>query len=163
MKRIFTFIAAATLAVSLSLPVRAQMTINAPAGWTAQTRAKGATTFTPPDLAAGEIYSTTVYDSAPLGGKTLEEWLRGFGGAVGKAPGHLAAPLQIKVSEGRVVSGVGAYNGPKGTALGVMFIGVSLDGGGNIHASRTLFSPQPVRRVPPSNPSKTARPTQRAR
>jgi len=118
------------------------MTINAPPGWTAQSRGQGATTFSPPDLRAGEKYSTTVYDSVPLEGKTLEEWLRGFAGTVGKAPGHLAAPLQIKVSEGRIVTGGGAYNGPNGTQLGALFIGISLDGGGNVHASRTLFSGQ---------------------
>jgi len=139
--RIVSFIGLAVFLASAA-PLHAQTTIAAPPGWKSQARSGGATTFSPPDLRAGEAYSVTVYDSAPLGGKTLEEWLRDFAGPVSKTPGHLAAPLQIKATEGRIVSGVGAYNGPNGTQLGALFLGVSLDGGGNVHASRTLFSGQ---------------------
>jgi len=138
--RILAFLAAGAF-LAFAKPCRAQMKIEAPPGWTAQMRGQGATTFAPPDLRAGEKYSTTVYDSVALDGKTLEEYLRAFAGTVGKTPGHLAAPLQIKVTEGRIVSGVGVYNGPQGTQLGAMFLGVSVDGGQNIHMTRTLFSP----------------------
>ena len=129
-------------ALGAVLPARAQIQIAAPAGWKAQTKKGGARSFSPPNLAAGEVYSVTVYDSAPGEGATLEEFLRKFAGPVAKTPGKLAAPLQIQVRDGRVVSGTGVYVGPNGTGLGAMFIGVSLDGGANIHLSRTLFSLQ---------------------
>ncbi|MBC8102806.1 MAG: hypothetical protein H7Z41_09490, partial [Cytophagales bacterium] len=122
----------------------AQTPIEAPNGWKTQTRANGATTFTPPDLGNGEVYSITAYDSAPGEGKTLEAWLRQFAGPVGTKVGQLAKPLQIKMKDGRIVSGTGVYVGPNGSALGVMFLGVSLDGGANIHVARTLFSVQEV-------------------
>lgn len=125
-------------------PGHAQMTIPAPAGWTVQTRASGAKIYTPPDLKSGESYSVTIYESAPLSGKTLEEFVRASGGKVGKGAGQLVAPLQIHTTQGRVVTGSGVYNGPGGRQLGVMIIGVSLDGGGNIHLERTLFSGQGV-------------------
>ncbi len=115
------------------------MSIPAPAGWKTQTRANGATTFTPPDLHAGEKYSVTVYDSAPLNGQSLEAYLRTFAGSVGTKPGQLGAPLKIETREGKVVSGVGAYVGPNGAALGVLFIGTSPDGA-NVHVARILFS-----------------------
>jgi len=140
MKRIFTFITAATLAVSLMLPASAQRPIEAPAGWTTQTRAGGATTFTPHDLRAGEKYSVTVYKSVSLGGQTLEEYLRKFAGPVGKTAGNLAAPLQIETRDGKIVSGLGVYVGPNQTPLFAQFIGASIDGGANIHMTRTLFS-----------------------
>lgn len=120
----------------------AQTTIAPPPGWSVQAKAKGARVFTPPDLKAGEDFSIAVYESAPLEGKTLEEHLRAFGGKVGKEPWNLTAPLKIEAREGRIVSGTGVYAGPNGTALGVMFIGVSLDAGQNIHVARTLFSVQ---------------------
>lgn len=134
------FIALGLSASLLVAPARSQTQLAAPNGWTTQSRANGARVFTPPDLAAGEVYNIAIYDSSPLDGKTLEEWLRAFAGPVGKQPGQLASPLQIKVAEGRLVSGTGVYAGPNGKALGVTFIGVSLDGGTNIHAARTLFS-----------------------
>lgn len=140
MKRISLFIAAA-MAVAPLLPVRAQQVeIAAPSGWTTQAKSGGARTFTPPDLPVGEVYSVTTYDSVAMNGKTLEEYLRAFAGPVGKSAGKLAKPLQIQVREGRIASGTGVYIGPNGTSLTAMFIGVSLDGGGNIHMARTLFS-----------------------
>jgi hypothetical protein len=132
------FLLAATLCAAV--PTLAQTPIKAPSGWKTQTRTGGATVFTPPNLGAGEVYSVTTYESQPMEGKTLDEFLRQFAGPVGKTAGKLAKPLEIKVSEGRVVSGTGVYIGPNGTSLSVMFIGVSLDGGSNIHISRTLFS-----------------------
>ena len=142
--RIIPFLAALGFLAVAAPASRAQMPIPAPNGWNAQTRAGGATAFVPSDLARGEVYSTTVYDSAALGGKTLGEYLSAFAGTVSKAPGHLASPLKVQTNEGRVVSGSGIYNGPNGTALGAMFIGVSLDGGANIHMMRTLFSGESV-------------------
>jgi len=139
MKRISTFITAATLAFSLMLPVWAQTQIAAPLGWTSQAKASGAVMFRPPDLAAGEKYSVTVYDSAPMNGKTPEAYLRGFAGSVGTKPGNLAAPLKIETQAGKVASGIGAYVGPNGAGLGVLFIATSLDGA-SIHVARTLFS-----------------------
>lgn len=130
----------AFLVVCIAAPALAQTPIAAPAGWTTQTRASGATVFTPPDLATGEVYSVAVYEAAALEGKTLEEWLRAFAGSVGTTPGQLAAPLQIKVTSKRIVSGIGAYVGPGGKSLGVTFVGVSLDGDAKVHVSRTLFS-----------------------
>lgn len=124
------------------MPARAQISIPAPAGWAIQTRDNGAKTYTPPDLKTGEVYSITVYDSAAMDGKTLEEYLRKFAGPVQKAPGKLVAPLQIKVEGGNIASGVGVYGGPNGTQLAALFLGVSLDGGANIHLERTLFSLQ---------------------
>lgn len=140
MKRIFLFLAA-TLAVSSLAPVRAQQVqIAAPGGWNTQTKTGGARTFTPPDLQNGEVYSVTTYDSVSMNGKTLEEYLRAFAGPVGKTAGKLAKPLQVQVRDGRIASGTGVYIGPNGTSLTAIFIGVSLDGGGNIHVARTLVS-----------------------
>ncbi len=140
-----TFLLGATLYVSTlfaAMPSFAQTQIAAPNGWKTQSKTGGARIFTPPDLGNGEVYSVAVYDSAPGEGATLEEYLRKFAGPVGKTAGKLASPLKIQVRDGRVVSGTGVYAGPNGTALGVMFLGVSLDGGDNIHMSRTLFSAQ---------------------
>lgn len=134
-----SFLLAATLAVSLALPGAAQTQIPAPSGWTTQVKANGATTFTPRNLRAGEIYSVTVYDSAPLGGKSPEAYLRAFAGPVGKTVGELGTPLHIKTREGFAVGG-GAYVGPNGTALVVVFTGISVDGGAHIHTTRTLTS-----------------------
>lgn len=138
--------AAAVAAFFWAAPAWCQSIVSAPAGWTTQTRANGAVTFLPPDLAPGEVYSVTAYDSASLAGKTLEEWLRAFAGPVGhkseQSAGQLVSPLRIKVSEGRLVSGTGAYAGPNGAMLYVLFIGASGDGGQNIHLTRTLFSSQ---------------------
>ena len=39
-----------------------------------------------------------------MNGQTLEEYLRAFAGPVGKTAGKLAKPLQVKASDGRVVS-----------------------------------------------------------
>ncbi len=129
---------AATLA--LSTATLAQTSIPAPRGWKTQTRANGAKTFSPPDLQAGEVYSVTVYDSAPMNDKTLEEYLREFAGKVGKGVGQLNAPLKIQTRDGRFASGVGAYNGPNGTFLLTIFEGLTVDGGKNIHVERALFS-----------------------
>lgn len=122
------------------VPARAQTAISAPAGWTSQTRAGGAQTFSPPDLRAGEVFSVTVYSSASLDGKTPEDYVRTFAGAVGQKPGQLDAPLKLQTREGQTVLGMGVYHGPNETRLGVVFVGVSLDGGANVHVSRTLYS-----------------------
>ena len=138
MKRIFLL--TAITAVSFLLPARAQVEIAAPVGWKTQSKTQGARTFTPPDLQSGEVYNVTTYDSVPMNGKTLEEYLRAFAGPVGKGAGKLAKPLQVQVRDGRFVSGLGVYSGPNGTSLNAIFIGVSLDGGGDIHLARTLVS-----------------------
>lgn len=124
----------------VAAPAQSQISIQAPSGWKTQSRAAGARTFTPPDLQAGEVFSVTVYDSVPGEGATLEEYLRRFAGPVGKTAGKLASPLKVQVRDGRFVSGTGVYVGPGGKALGAAFVAVSLDGGANIHVSRTLFS-----------------------
>lgn len=116
MMRIHAWKVTIGLAASLlAMPAWSQTQIAAPSGWTTQTKAGGGVTFVPPDLAVGENYSTTIYDSAPLNGKTLEEYLRAFAGTVSKTPGHLASPLKIETREGRLVTGVGVYDGPQGT------------------------------------------------
>lgn len=83
-----------------------------------------------------------MYGSAPLDGKTLEEWLTVFAGPVGNTPGNLKVPLKMGVHEGKVVSGTGVYAGPNGAILGVIFMGVSFDGE-NVHPLRMLFSNTP--------------------
>ncbi|RYG63713.1 hypothetical protein EON80_20665, partial [bacterium] len=130
------------LMLGCAVPVLAQTPIKAPTGWKTQARSGGATTFTPPDLKSGEVYSITTYDSQAMDGKSLAEYLRGFAGPVGNAAGKLAKPLAIDERDGRIVTGTGTYLGPNGSALGVMFIGVTLDGGSNIHIARTLVSGQ---------------------
>ncbi len=141
MKRTSLFLTSA-LALCLALPTWAQIQINAPTGWKTQIRDSGARTFTPPDLKAGEVYSVTLYPSAPMNGVTLEEYLREAAGKVGKGAGQLAFPLKIQTRDGRTVNGLGGYNGPQGTKFLVMFEGLSVDGGRNIHVARTLFSVQ---------------------
>lgn len=131
----------ATLFACLALPVRAQISIPAPTGWKIQTR-DGARTFVPPDLKVGEIYSLTVYDSAPMNGQTLEEFLRESAGKVGKGVGQLAFPLKVQITGGRAIMGLGGYNGPQGTQILVLWEGFSVDGGKNIHLARTLSSVQ---------------------
>ena len=128
------------LALALAAPVYAQQTIPAPAGWTQQDRGKGAHTYTPGDLKTGEIYSVTVYDSADMNGATLEEWVRTFAGPVGKNPGQLQAALNPNATNGQYVTAVGIYGGPNNTTLGALFMGITVDGGQNIHAGRVLFS-----------------------
>lgn len=138
----------AAMAAFLALPAvlgparqaLAQTPIFAPAGWKSAARPNGVRVFTPPDLAPGEVYSVTVYDSAPLGSKTPEAYLRAFAGPVGDKPGQLQAPLEIQNREGRVVTGMGAYAGPNNTSLGVLFLGVLANGGKTVHISRTLYS-----------------------
>lgn len=61
--------------VSLAVPIRAQTT-DAPTGWPTQTRAKGVTTFTPPDLQNGEIYNIAFYPASSTKGKSSEAYLR---------------------------------------------------------------------------------------
>ena len=67
-----------------------------------------------------------------------------FGGPVGKKPGQLEAALSPKTREGQFVTAVGVYNGPNNSALGALFVGVTVDGAQNIHMMRTLFSSQQV-------------------
>lgn len=128
------------LAVWLGTPTFAQTPIAAPSGWATQAGIGGAQTFSPPDLAPGEVYRLTIYEPTSMDGKTPTEWLRAFGGTVGTKPGQLTAPLKIKRETGRVVTGSGTYGGPNGTALGVVFIGVLPEGGSTIRVLRTLFS-----------------------
>lgn len=137
-------IIALSLAVALwSAPLAwCQTPIQTPAGWNVQTKAGGAQTFVPPDLQTGEVYSVTIYESASLNGKTLEEYLRAFAGPVGKKPGQLGTPLQFTEKTGHLIQALGVYGGPNNTVLAAMFIGLSLDGGQNIHVARTLFSLQ---------------------
>lgn len=135
MKRISLL--AALFAVSLAIPTWAQVSIDAPTGWKTQPRKNGATTYTPSDLAAGEIFSVTIYDSAPLGDQSPEQYLRKFAGPVGA--GKLSQPLKIQTRE-HIVTGTGAYAGPNGKGLGAMFFGVSVDEGASIHMARVLFS-----------------------
>ena len=130
------------LAVAVTVATAPVWAQDAPAGWKTQAREGGARTFTPPDLRAGESYSVTLYDAAPLGGKSLESWLRAFAGPVGAKAGQLAAALKIEVTEGKVVSGTGAYNGPNGTSLLAVFVAFSSDNGATIHVARTLSSPK---------------------
>ncbi len=132
---------APALAISLSLPSLAQ---EAPTGWKTQTKAGGAKTFTPLDLKAGESYSFTIYDGAPLGGKTLGDFLRGFAGTVGTQPGQLTAPLKIETQTPQAVSGVGTYVGPNGTRLTAGFNAFSFDGGKNVWVARVLTSSDAV-------------------
>ncbi|MBC8104913.1 MAG: hypothetical protein H7Z41_20250 [Cytophagales bacterium] len=123
-------------------PVAAQVSISAPAGWKTELAANGAAkVFVPPGLQRGEVFKVAVFDSAPLNGKPLTEWLRAFAGPVGKSPGNLTAPLKIETKNGETVYGTGAYAGPNGTVLGVLFMGISLDGN-NVHAFRALFTGQ---------------------
>lgn len=140
MKRIPLFLALA-LAVPLAHPSFAQTQIPAPLGWKIQTR-DGARTFTPPDLKAGEKFSITVYDSAPLGGKTVGEYLRAFAGPVGKKVGQLAQPLAIQKDGEDFVRGTGIYVGPGGTVLGARFDSFSPDGA-NVSTLR-IFTSHPT-------------------
>ena len=126
--KITSLVLATALAVSLALPSFAQTQIPAPAGWKTQTRDNGATTFTPPDLAAGEVYSVTLYPPAPLNGQTSDDFLRAFAGPVGAKAGQLAQPLQI-VARANVMSAVGAYVSPNGQPLFALFLGVARDDG----------------------------------
>ena len=137
-------IALLALSLAFAAPVYAQQTLPTPPGWTQQDRGKGAHTYTPSDLKAGEIYSVTIYDSVALEGATLDEWIRKFAGPVGKKPGQLEAALTPRVKDGQFVTAVGVYGGPNGSALGALFTGVTLDGAQNIHAARVLFSSQEV-------------------
>ena len=132
------------LTLGIAAPIYAQTPISAPPGWTMQSRAQGANVYTPGDLQTGEVYSITVYDSAALEGKTLAEFLTAFGGTVGKKPGNLTEPLKVTARDGRFVTAVGVYGGPNNSALGALFVGVTVDGAQNIHMMRTLFSGQPV-------------------
>ena len=136
MKHIPILLAATFALTAATAPARAQ---NALANWTVQNRDKGARTLTPPDLAAGENYSVTVYPSQPMGGQSLEKWLRAFVGPVGTAPGSLRAPKKI-TARAQTATGIGAYNGPNGTALNVAFTAINFDGGANVSVTRTLFS-----------------------
>ena len=137
MKHIPIFLAATLALTAATAPAFAQ---NAPANWKTQTRENGARTFTPPNLKAGELYSITVYDAALLGGKTLTDWLRGFGGAVGTQTGSLAEPMHITAgNDARTATASGVYVGPNGTALGALFSVISLDGQ-SVVATRTLYS-----------------------
>ena len=120
-------------------PIWAQTSILAPTGWKTQARAGGVATFTPLDLTAGEVYSVTIYDAAPMYGKTLDKYLHLFAGPVEDEAGSLAAPLDVKIIEKRFATATGAYRGPNGTELLVAFIGVSLDGQ-SIHTTRILSS-----------------------
>ena len=141
-----TFLLAATLALpfafSLTVPTLAQTSIAVPNGWSTQTRANNAVTFTPPDLATGEVYSVTVYDAAPLKGQAPGKYLQVFAGTVGRGVGQLAAPLKVQARGSRVVMGTGVFNGPGGIQLAAVFLGVSPDGSQIIHVSRTLASGQ---------------------
>ena len=128
------------LAAPLAVPTYAQQTLPVPAGWTMQSRAQGTNVYTPGDLQAGEVYSVTIYDSAAMNGATLEEWVRTFAGPVGTKPGQLQAALNPNAINGQYVSAVGIYGGPNNTTLGALFIGLTVDGGQNIHAGRILFS-----------------------
>ncbi len=128
------------LVLGVAAPICAQQNIPAPSGWTMQPRAGGARVFTPSNLQTGEIYSVTVYDSVSLNEKTLEEYLRAFAGPVGKKVGNLGAPLQIQTDQGRLVNGTGVYVGPNGSKLIALYLGISIDGGANIHVMRTLIS-----------------------
>ena len=122
---------------------RAQTVGGAPTNWKIQPR-KGAKTFTPSDLKAGEIFSVTIYDSAPLDGKTPGEFLRASAGTVGTKPGQLVAPLQMGAGDGRSALGSGVYRGPNGTQLVAAFNAFSLDGGKNVSIARTLTSSDAV-------------------
>ena len=133
----FAFLA---LSLVFAAPLYAQQTLPAPSGWTQQDRSKGAHTYTPSDLQTGEIYNVTVYDSADMNGATLDEWVRKFAGPVGRKTGQLQAALNPNVRNGQYVSAVGIYGGPNNTTLGALFIGLTVDGGQNIHAARILFS-----------------------
>ena len=138
--RFSSFLVALAIFASAATVSFAQTSISAPAGWKTQTREGGARTFTPSDLQSGEVYKITVYDSAPMKEKTLEEFLRAFAGKVGKGPGQLAAPLKVTSSRGQTATGIGTYNGPNKTQLLAVFVGLTFDGGGNIHVMRTLLS-----------------------
>lgn len=128
------------LVVSLALPTWAQ---DAPAGWKTQIKVGGATTFTPPDLKTGEKFSVTLYDAAPLGGKSLEAFLRAFAGPVGTRPGQLSAPLQVAGSSVQRVALAGIYNGPDGGSLGVLFLGLVVEGN-RLRVARSLYSSDEV-------------------
>ena len=132
------------LTLAIAAPIYAQQTLPAPPGWTQRDRDAGAHLYTPGDLKPGEVFSVTVYDSTPLEGKTLQEWLVTFGGPVAAKPGALKAPLTVKASDGQYVTGAGVYGGPNNTELGALFFGISLDGAQNIHAARILFSSEAV-------------------
>ncbi len=141
MKR-FTIFLAVTLALTAATSW-AQDEYEIVRDWTSQKRDGGATTFAPPDLRAGEVYSVTLYDAAPLNGQSLENWLRKFGGAVGDKAGALAKPLDITTSA-QTATGIGYYNGPNGSSLGAMFMAISVDSGQTVSAMRTLFSGKEV-------------------
>ena len=142
MKR-FTLLLAATLALTAATPSWSQDEFDVVRNWTAQKRGADANVFTPTDLRAGEVYSVTIYDAAPLNKQSLEKWLRKFGGAVGDKPGALAKELNITTSA-QTATGIGYYNGPNGSSLGAMFLATSLDGGQTVSAMRTLFSSKEV-------------------
>ena len=124
------------LTLALAAPLYAQ---TAPANWTTKTSLT-ARTFVPPDLQIGEVYSVTVYDAAATNGKSLEDYLRSFGGTVGAQSGQLKAPMKIETRDNRVVSGTGFYRGPNNSQLAALFIGVTNDGGQTLRMARTLFS-----------------------
>ena len=123
-------------------PTYAQTPANAPPGWKSARNTLGATVFTPPDLKTGEVFEIAVFDSTALKGKSLDDWLTTFSASDGKELGQLTAPLKRKFTDGRVISGSGIYQTPEGKMLGVIYLGLTRDEGGNVHASRILFSPQ---------------------
>ncbi|HEX8464152.1 MAG TPA: hypothetical protein VF627_05980, partial [Abditibacterium sp.] len=139
MKRFSLFAAKLALSAAVLSSTGLVLAQEAPDGWKTQSRANGATTFTPPDLRAGETYNVTTYASVPLGGKRLETYLREFAGPVGTQPGQLAAALKVNPPNPQAVTGIGAYMGPGGKSRGVMFIGFALDGV-SVTVTRTLFS-----------------------
>ena len=141
MKTLIPLLIIATLAVTA--PLYAQDEFAIVRQWSMQKRGENANVFTPPDLRAGEAYSVTLYDATPLGGQSLESWLRKFAGDVGDKPGTLAKPLSLSVSA-QTATGIGFYNGPNGSSLGAMFLASSLDSGQTVSAMRTLFSSKEV-------------------
>ncbi len=136
MKHLATLLA---FSLSLALPTLAQ---EAPTGWKTQIKKGGVTTFVPPDLRAGEVYSVTIYDAAPLDGKSAEAFLRAVAGPVGKI-GQLEAPLKMAGSHAQAAIGIGAYTRSVGKPVGAMFVGFSFDDA-SIHVSRTLYSTEAV-------------------
>ena len=113
------------IAMALPLPASAQ---SAPEGWATVHAGGGITIYAPPGLAPGEVYSVAVFPRRPLGGKSLEDWVRDAAANDPAPPGASLGPTQVKSRNAVVVVASRLFTAPDGRSVAGVYTGASVDG-----------------------------------
>lgn len=137
MRNPFRACAAACLALIL-LSCRPAPAQTAPDGWATARAAGGTVFYAPPGLKVGQVFSVAVYPVAPLGGKSLDDWLTAAIAADPLPPGDPSGPGELKDRASGALTGVRRFTAADGRAVVAVYAAASA--AGRVALARIAYS-----------------------